>query len=300
MRKSVVSFALLLCASSARAQTADPLLARPLIVPHEKVEVTVHGTYTNWTSASFVVGTSQTLTGETGTVGIDYGIAQDAQVGAALALPVNPGFSFGSVLANFGLGLAPGVAFRVDGGYDRVGFNGDGTDGIDHINMFFGGFGLPLKLPLGPNLAFVSGRTGAAQFGHFNNLGDRGIALYAGVSRLSELACDVLVFNTADKNSGSSIGINLPAGLLVQADPHFAITLQAGYSVAIGLPSSGSAVALHFVPIGLEALVTPTRALDLGARLSFDGYVGASGGNGNQEPGFFDMRAVMFWIRFRS
>jgi len=123
--------------------------------------------------------------------------------------------------------------------------------------------------------------------------------LYAGVSRLSELACDLFVFNTADNNSGSSIGINLPAGLLVQADSHFALTLQTGYSVAIGFPSRGSAAALHFIPIGIEALVTPTSALDIGARLSFDGYVAESGASGTG-PRFFDLRAVMFWVRIRS
>jgi len=31
-----------------------------------------------------------------------------------------------------------------------------------------------------------------------------------------------------------------------------------------------------------------------GARFSLDGFVGSSGGGG---PGYFDLRAVMFWLR---
>src|SRR5690349_1045913 len=109
MRRSLVAFALLVCASAARAETVEPLLERPLVVPHEKVDFTLHGTYTNWGSGAIAVGTPATLTGETGIVGIDYGIVQDAQVGLALALPLNPGFSFGSVLANIAFAIAPGV-----------------------------------------------------------------------------------------------------------------------------------------------------------------------------------------------
>ncbi|MFL5420718.1 MAG: hypothetical protein ACJ79Y_08105, partial [Myxococcales bacterium] len=88
------------------------------------------------------------------------------------------------------------------------------------------------------------------------------------------------------------------AGLLLQPDPHFAVSLLAGYSAVVVLPPAGSAFASHFVPVGLEAVVTPVPALDIGARFSLDGYVGQSGTTG-AGPGYFDLRALMLWLRFR-
>jgi hypothetical protein len=56
---------------------------------------------------------------------------------------------------------------------------------------------------------------------------------------------------------------------------------------------------LHFFPVGLEAVVSPTRILDLGARFSLDGYVAQTGGSPDR-AGYFDLRALMFWIRFHG
>jgi hypothetical protein len=100
-------------------------------------------------------------------------------------------------------------------------------------------------------------------------------------------------------NSGTNIGINLPAGLLLQPDPHIALTLQAGYSTAISIPSSGNTAAAHFIPLGLEAVVTPIPPLDIGARFFLDGYVATTGSNVSNGPRYFDLRALMFWLRFR-
>jgi hypothetical protein len=49
----------------------------------------------------------------------------------------------------------------------------------------------------------------------------------------------------------------------------------------------------------LEAVVTPTPLLDIGARFFLDGFVGESGG---VSPGFnyFDLRALMVWFRIHT
>jgi len=68
----------------------------------------------------------------------------------------------------------------------------------------------------------------------------------------------------------------------------------------VALPNAPtSAFALHFVPVGLEAVVTPVPAMDVGARFSLDGYVGQTGATTGAEPGFLDLRTLMLWLRFR-
>src|SRR6266849_3193429 len=190
------------------------------------------------------------------------------------------------------------LALGADSGFENFGFNGDNTGNISHTNRYFAGVGARIKVPISPTLAFVTGRTGAIHFGHFNNIGVSGTGLYVGASLLTETSSDFLVFSSGNNNSNTNIGINLPAGLLLQPDPHLAVTLQAGYAAAIAIPSSGSqSVALHFIPVGLEAVLTPMPLLDIGARFFLDGYVAQWGGNSSGNPGYFDLRAVMLWIR---
>jgi len=175
-----------------------------------------------------------------------------------------------------------------------VGANGNFDP--ENANRYFAGIGAAIKVPITPTVAFVTGRIGPVQFGHFNNLGSNGTGVYFGSSFLTELSSDFLVVSGGNLDTGTNLGINLPVGLLLQPDPHLALTLQAGYSVVIEIPSVGSAQASHFVPIGLEAVVSPVSQLDIGARFLIDGYVGSSGGGGGG-PGYFDLRAQMFWFR---
>jgi len=289
---------LLLCAAAGAAQ-GQPVIARPLTLPQGGLEVTLHGTYSNWSSTAF--GGGDSLDGETLALGLDYGLSDSAQLGIAVALPINPGASFGSVLASASFAAGDAAAVRVDLGYERVGFNGD-TNGLDisRDDRFFAGLGAPLKIPLTPTLAFVSGHAGSVHFGHFTNIGQNGLGLYLGSTMFTETGSDFFVFSTADHDGGTYIGINLPAGLLLQPDPVFALTLLAGYSAAISIPSSGSTEALHFIPVGLEAVVTPVSALDIGLRFSIDGYVAHSGSGSPGNLGYFDLRALMFWLRLRA
>jgi hypothetical protein len=156
-------------------------------------------------------------------------------------------------------------------------------------------------------LAFVTGRTGAVHFGHFNNIGDRGTGVYLGASGRTEAASDFVVFSAGNNNSGTILGFNLPAGLQLQPDPHFAVTLQAGYSAVIIFPRCPASPfiacttqALHFIPFGLEAVVSPVPQMDIGGRFFIDGYVAQTGGSSSGAPGFFDLRALMIWFRFHA
>ena len=296
MHISRAATAILLCGAAAGAQELEPLIARPLTLPRGTVEITVHGTYTNW--AGNAVGTLSSIDGETLALGADFGVSDRVQLGLGVALPVNPGAAFGTVLGSAAFPVSTSVAVRADVGFESFGINGTNTN-TSHINRYFGGLGAAVKVPIGPTLAFVSGRTGAVQFGHFNNIGTNGIGLYLGASDFTELASDVLVVSAGDNNSSNRVGINLPVGLLVQPDPHISFTLLSGYSAVINIPNSGSSAALHFIPVGLEAVVAPAPRLDIGARFFVDGYV-ANSGAGSGSLGYFDLRALTIWMRVRT
>lgn len=309
-------------AAAAQAQQLQPLIDRPLTLPRGTLDLVLHGTYHNWATGApeaplgdprpFFCALScsfASISGETLALAIDYGSTDQAQVGLGLAFPINPGAGFGSVVLNGMFSTGPLAALRVDVGYERIGLNGDPPPGSNHVNRYFGGLGARIRIPISPTVAFVTGRTGAAHLGtstalgnmtmgHFNNIGDSGFGFYFGSTFLTEASSDFFVLSAGDNSSGTYIGFNLPAGLLLQPDPHFALTLQAGYSVAIEVSSRrGSAQLLYFFPVGMEAVVTPTPRLDIGARFFIEGYVGESGLGGGSAPGYFDLRALMLWFR---
>ena len=290
--------ALLLWSAAVQAEQVTPVISRPLTLPRGAVDLTLHGTYTNWSASAS--GASTSLAGETLALAADLGVTDDAQVGLAVALPIHPGASFGSVLGDALIASNRILALRADAGYERIGVNGAANGLGTHANRFFGGLGARMEVPISSTLAFVTGRSGAVQFGHFNNIGDGGAALYFGGSSLTQLSSDFLVVGAGDSGTSTILGINLPAGLLLQPDPGLAVTLHAGYSAIIAFPKSGSSQTLHFVPIGVEAIVSAAPALDLGARFFIDGYVASSGSGGGPGPGYFDMRALMFWIRIHA
>jgi len=305
--RNLIPLALLsLLGGLARAEEPQPLIERPITLARGAIDLTVHGTYTNWATGAAAGAGPSSLAGETLALGADFGATDQAQLGLGVALPINPGAGFGSLFASAAFALDKRTAVRVDAGYERIGPNGDNTAGLSHTNRYFAGLGAPIKVPLGPTLAFVSGRTGAVQFGHFNNIGDKGTGIYLGASEFTEAASDLVVFSAGNNNSSTNLGINLPAGLLLQPDPRFAVTLQAGYSAVISFPKcpagslTCSTQALHFIPVGLEAVVSPAPQMDIGGRFFLDGYVAQTGGSSNGGPSFFDFRALMFWFRFHT
>src|SRR5205807_7181004 len=136
-----------------------------------------------------------------------------------LALPINPGAGFGSILASADVAVDEKIALRSDVGFESIGLNGNTGAGASHTSRYFAGVGAFIKVPISPTVAFVTGRTGAIQFGHFKNLGDSGTGIYTGASGLTEASSDFLVLRGGNKGSRTLIGINLPFGLLLQPEP---------------------------------------------------------------------------------
>jgi hypothetical protein len=306
-RTRLIACAALMLSSSLAFAEALPQAAidRTITLPRGTIEPILHGTYANWGGGA--TGGSNTITGETLSLGFDYGVDDRAQVGFGVALPVNPGAGFGSILLSAAYAFDPRTALRVDAGFENFGANGDNTGNSSHTNRYFGGLGARIKIPLSPTLAFVSGRTGAIRLGHFTNLGSNGTGLYIGASFFSEDGADNLLVSAGNNSSNTAVGINLPAGLLLQPDPRLALTLQAGYSAMIVLPVTSAFTGArtstrveHFIPVGLEVVFSPAPQVDIGGNFIMDGFAGESGGNNTTTPGFFDIRTLMLWIRFRG
>lgn len=286
--------ALVACAAgAARAQVVQPVIARPLTLPRGAVQVGLDGAYSSF-SRIFGPELPGSLEGETVSLGADFGATDRVQLGVAAALPVHPGASFGSLLASAALAFDSRGGLRVDAGFERPGVNGDSTAArTGNTTRWFGGLGFPVKVPLSATLAFVSGRAGALDFGHFRNVGSGPIGFYFGATSFVGGTSDLLTVSGED--GLTRIGINLPAGFLLQPDPGFSVTLLAGYSASIS-DSAGRSEALHFVPVGLEAVVSPAAPLDVGLRFLLDGLVAGGPAGG---PGYFDLRNLVLWFRVR-
>jgi hypothetical protein len=57
--------ALVLGGAAARAQQLQPLIDRPITLPRDAIDLTLHGTYTNWSLFGGGVGGPSALHGET-------------------------------------------------------------------------------------------------------------------------------------------------------------------------------------------------------------------------------------------
>jgi hypothetical protein len=156
---------------------------------------------------------------------------------------------------------------------------------------------------LTPTLAFVSGRASVALPGRFSNVGvsfgGPAIACYYGANFFSEGGADVVSISSRN-DMGTYIGINLQGGLLLQPDPHLALSLRSGYAAAIGIANGGWTEVEHFIPISFEAVVPLVPVLDIGASVLVGGYVGQSGSS-SQGRGvlYFGLRAGVAFIRAR-
>ena len=302
-------FPLLLIASAVHAAGDIALIGRPNTLPRGGLDLTLHGYYTNWAdSVGLGLPVAQegtgTVAGATVSLGADFGLDDAVQIGGGVVLPVIPGAGFGSVVLSGAFAVSPVAALRIDAGYERIGANGGLHMASDLTDRYFGGLGARIKVAISENLAFVSGRQGAIGFGHFTNVSTSDTTgLYVGASRLTEETSDFIVLSGGNNNSNSILGINVPLGLLLQPDSHFAVILQAGYSATIAFPkNSESTSVLHFVPVGIEAVLSPNATLDVGARFFLDGCVaGPTGANFfGSVPGYFAMRAAMLWMRIHT
>ena len=281
-----------LLVSAAGAQAAE--LDRPITLPQGKIDLTLNGTYANWGNGLF--GETQALDGETLALGADVGATGTVQVGLALVLPVHPRASFGSVLVTSIIQMDGRVALRLDAGYDRAGVNGGGDIKSEHTNRWLGGLGVVVKVPIAQGIALVTGQDHAAGFNAFTNIGDAATGFYFGIAGPTQPSTDLIVISGGDGNSETRLGIHPSAGLLAQPDPHLALRLQAGYSAVT--TSSGPGGVLHFVPLSIEAIVSPAAAFDAGARFALDGFVAASDQRISPRAGYLDLRTLTIWLRF--
>lgn len=155
---SRASFLVLLSALASRAEEIQPLLARPVTLPRGAIDITLHGTYTNWGISDYF---APARSGETLALGVDFGATDAVQLGLAIALPVAPGFAFGSIRGSAAVALDPRSALRFDVGYENVGLSG-GTSA--KRSRYFLGLGAPVVAPTA-TVAFVTGGPGRRSSG---------------------------------------------------------------------------------------------------------------------------------------
>jgi hypothetical protein len=292
MRGLLAILVLLPCAAYA-APEAYPvaLIDRPLILPQGKAEFGLLGNISNW--AVF----NNSLTGEAGVLDAEIGLGK-AQLGLALALPLNPGFGFGSVFGSAAFAIAPQGAIRLDFGVDHVGLNGDNTGNTSGANIITVGLGAPFRVRLAQNVSFVSGSVGAMNVAHFTNVGSNGTAAYLGAGGLMFNGADIIALNIATEGDARQLAINLPLGILIQAAPQFSITLHAGYEGLFNLGSGGGTE--HFLPIGIDAVFSTPGGADIGASFSLAGALGTTDSIAGTVPGYADIRMATLWLRFRT
>src|SRR6266852_1628180 len=116
MRNPRPLLAVLLCGAAAHAQELQPLIDRPVTQPRGAVELTAHGTYTNWDARAFVGPGTGSLTGETLALGADFGATDLVELGLATALPINPGAAFRSILVIAAVSGYKAIPLRVVAG----------------------------------------------------------------------------------------------------------------------------------------------------------------------------------------
>ena len=267
------------------------LIDRPLILPQGKAEFGVLGNLSNWSVAN------DSVTGEAGVLDAEIGLGK-AQLGLALALPLNPGFGFGSVFGSAAFAIAPHGAIRLDFGLDHIGLNGGGASSSGSSNIISFGLGAPFRVGLAQNVSFVSGSVGAMNVAHFTNVGNNGTGAYVGAGGLMFNGADLIALNLATEGDGKQLAVNLPLGVLIQAAPQFSVTLHAGYEGLFNLGNGGGTE--HFLPVGVDAVFSTPGGADIGASFSLAGALGTTNSIAGTVPGYADIRMATLWLRFRT
>lgn len=275
------------------ALLAAPLIDRPITLPGGAVEVDLLGDFSRWSAQS------SSATGESGAVGIEWGFGGGGQFGLTVALPLQPGFGFGTVAASAAFAVTDSVAIRLDAGYDRLSLTGNtGEVGNFTQDFLFGALGAPFKVRLDRGVALVSGDVGAFKAGHFTNVGQNGAALYLGASFTPVSPAGlVTISKPLSDSSGTIITVNAPIGLLFQPAEAFAVTVRTAYLAEI-FTGSGDTSTSQFVPLHADMVISPAPSLDVG--LTF-GVAGQVKGDPILAPtGFFDVFDAALWLRLHA
>jgi hypothetical protein len=269
------------------------LIDRPLTLPRGAVEVNALVNYSDWNEDG------GSATGESGVLGIEIGATRDVQIGFAAALPLNPGFGFGSLVGSVLVNLGPAAA-HFAAGYERLGVvgvsSGGGAPTSDSFGLLFGSVGVPVKLRLAPGIAFVSGTTSAFKYAFPVNLGAVGVGVYEG-GAINCFSCGdlVTVAHATSGGNGALVNVNVPIGLLFQVAEPLSVTLFTGYHAVFEV-GGNSSESIHFIPIGVEAVLSPSAGGEFGVSFMLPGEVAQSSGTA---LGYADVRNVAAFLRLR-
>ena len=269
---SAVILGSMLCAQGARAQEvsakhevadewSESFIDRPLILAPRMVQANLGVDVSS-------ISDSANSTGETVGAAFDVGIAKSVQAGLALSFPVNPA-TFGSAIANVQLGIADGANLRFDAGVARSGFINGSMDSMSNLYEF--GLGVPIKLKLTDQIAFISGRTGAAGFGRPMALadGNGGIAFGSNPIYMSDA-----LFAAGIQNGVTSYTAGVPVGILIAPHERVAIALRTGYRYVHTGSGDGVGQGLNFVPLGGDVMVNLPSHFDVGVSADVAGPLG--------------------------
>ncbi len=251
------------------------VIDRPLVLPTGVVAPTLRfdiynlGYSTDNTANCIFCSASVSGTGAALAAGVDVGIGHHAQLGIAVAIPIAPAAGFGTILFGAAVQLHKSVALRLDIGYNRTlgRFTSAGSTSTSSSNELIAGVGLPIRIRLHRMLCFISGSTGVINYSPFldaNLGGSESSSSYVG-AYLPVFRSDLLNY-VHESDSGSAfdaLALNVPFGLLIQPHKRIALTLRANYTL-YHIHTSGngnsSNAASHYLPVGLDAVVTVVRA----------------------------------------
>ncbi len=125
--------------------------------------------------------------------------------------------------------------------------------------------------------AFVSGGTGALDFGTLLNVSAALTTTYAG-ALLPVLGADLLgyIHLLDDGQATDLLTLNVPLGLQFQPLERLALTLRTGYTMQYmrsTLAGQTSSSTTHFIPVSLELAIAIARQVDIVASFALQGPV---------------------------
>jgi len=281
VRAALAALALLpLAARGESHYVPREIIERPLMLPANVVEVDLLGNVSSQPGAS---------AGSVAGLGIEIGLGE-GEAGLAVALPAAPGFGFGSVYGSGAWSIYKDLAFRVDLGFDHS----QGDVGRPNHNFYSGGAGLISSWRLGPSWALTFGRSRAIDVGRFVNVSQGGAGFYSGATSRFDSA-DLVVY-MKEEDGPTQVLVGAPFGLLWQIDRGLAATFRFGYEVVVSTDSDRTGTQ-HFIPLGLDVVVTPIEILDVGATVALAGQIAETGAGAS--GGFTDAPMGSLWLRLR-
>jgi hypothetical protein len=269
---------------------AQPLIDRPLNLPAGTIEGNILVNYSQWSQSG------QSLDGEAGALGLEVGITNGVELGLSLSAPLNPQFGIGTLIASGLFAVGQSVSLRGDVGLDHLTNQDLKGSAVDHVDLPFVGFGVPIKAKITGSIAFVSGSAAAFKFGHFTNLGINGFGAYQGAAQYLFSGADLVTFGHFNDVGVSTnfVNFNLPIGLQFQVAEPLAITVSAAYHY-LWVTEGTTDGETKWIPIGIEAVFSPSPRFDVGASFSLAGAVG-----GDTTFDYTAIRNAAVWFRVRS